>query len=70
MLETILEAATVAEEVAATGETAVPADLLATVSQQFDQIVLLQLVQVLCLGLIVGAIVGVAVAKVIGRLWR
>ncbi len=69
MPEMILEAATAAEEVAAVGETAGSVDL-AAISQQLDQIILLQLVQVLCLGLIAGAIIGVAAAKAIGRFFR
>lgn len=68
MLE-LLEAVSVAEEVAVTGETSSTVDLT-MVSQQLDHIILLQYVQVVCLGLIVGAFVGTAVAKVIGRLWR
>lgn len=63
------EVASVLEEVASSGETAEFVDLSA-VSQQLDFIIHLQQIQVLCLGLIAGAIIGVAVAMAIGRLCR
>ncbi len=63
------EAVSVLEEVASSGEAAEFVDL-SVVSQQLDLIIHLQQIQVLCLGLIAGAIIGVAVAKAIGRFFR
>lgn len=65
----LLEAVTVVEEVATAGGTVVPADL-STVSQQLDQLIGWQIAQLGVLCMIVGAIIGVAFAKVIGRMWR
>ncbi len=63
------EAVSVLEEVASLGEASEFVDL-SVVSQQLDLIIHLQQIQVLCLGLIAGAIIGVAVAKAIGRFFR
>ncbi len=65
----LLEAATVAEEVAAAGEIAGSVDLT-TISQQLDQIMTCQMALVFSLAVIAGIIIGVAVAQVIGRTWR
>lgn len=64
-----LEAVTVAEGVAAVGETAVPVDLT-TVSQQLDQIMAWQVAQLCIASILVGVVLGVAVALVIRRLWK
>lgn len=66
---TFSEVATVAEEVAATGETAGAVDLL-TVSQQLDQIIAWQSGQFLALWVLVGCVIGAAVGKAIGRYLR
>ncbi len=66
----LLEAATVAEEVAAAGEIAGSAVDLTTISQQLDQILTWQIALVFSLAVIAGIIIGVAVARVIGRTWR
>ncbi len=65
----LLEAAAVAEEVAAAGEIAGSVDLT-TVSQQLDQIMTWQMALVFSLAVIAGIIIGVAVAQVIGRTWK
>lgn len=68
-MEQLLEAATVAEEVAAAGETVGSVDL-ATVSQQLGHILSLEAVLILALGLVAGAIIGAAISPVIRRLWE
>lgn len=65
----LLEAATVAEEVAAAGETVGAVDLL-TVSQQLDMVSGLLVAAVLGLGIIAGVILGAGVARVLGELWK
>ncbi len=69
MPEMISEAAAAAEEVAATGETVVSVDLSA-VSQQLDSIIALETAQVAAQFILIGLVLGVAVALIIGRLWR
>ncbi len=69
MPEMILEAATAAEEVAAVGETAEFVDL-SVVSQQLDQIMAWQVAQLCVASILVGAVLGVAVALVIRGLWK
>ncbi len=66
----LLEAAAVAEEVAAAGEIAGSTVDLTTISQQLDQIITGQMAVVFSLAVIAGIIIGVAVARVIGRTWR
>lgn len=68
-VEEILEAAGMWEEVAPMEETAVPVDL-SVVSQQLDHIVAWQMVQVGVLALLVGCLLGIACARVLGRMWR
>ncbi len=70
MPELLSEAAAVAEEVAAAGEIAGSAVDLTTISQQLDQIMTWQMALVFSLAVIAGIIIGVAVARVIGRTWR
>ncbi len=65
----ILEAVTATEEVAAAGETADP-DLLTTLSQQLDTVISWQTVQASNQWVIMGLILGIVVALVIGRMWR
>lgn len=69
MTPDLLEAVTVLEEVASPGEGVGSVDLT-TLSQQLDQVITWQMAQVFVLALIAGIIIGVAVAKVIGRIWR
>lgn len=64
-----LEAAAVAEEVAAAGETAGSVDLTA-VSQQLDMIAGLLVVVVLGLGLVAGIILGSKLAQIVRELWK
>lgn len=66
---TPLEAAAMAEEVAATGEIAGSVDLTA-VSQQLDQVIIWQAAQFTTLWVLIGAVIGLAVAMVLGRFWR
>lgn len=68
-MEQLLEAATVAEEVAAMGETAGAVDLL-TVSQQLDVITGLLFVVVIGLGLVAGIILGTKLAQVVRELLK
>ncbi len=68
MPELLSEAAAVAEEVAAAGEIAGSVDLTA-ISQQLDQILTWQMVQFCGICVLVGVILGVAFAKVVGKLW-
>lgn len=65
----LLEAATVVEEDAAAGETAGAVDLL-TVSQQLDQIIAWQSGQFLALWVLVGCVIGAAVAKTLWGFWK
>ena len=65
----LLEAAAVAEEVAAMGEIAGSVDLT-TISQQLDQVILWQAAQFATLWVLIGVVIGVAVALVIRRFWR
>ncbi len=65
----LLEAAAGVEEVAAPGETVGSVDLT-TISQQLDQIMTWQMALAFVLAVIAGIIIGVAVARVIGRTWR
>ncbi len=64
-----LEAALVAEEVAAPGETAVPVDLSA-VSLQLDNITALETAQVAAQCVLIGLVLGAVVALIVGRLWK
>lgn len=64
----IFEAVTVAEKVAAPGEAVVSVDL-ATVSQQLDQMLTWQMVQFCTLCVLIGVILGVAFARVVGKTW-
>lgn len=65
----LLEAATVAEEVAAAGEIAGTVDL-STISQQLDQVITWQMAQLGTQVAVIGCIVGVVVALLITRWWR
>lgn len=66
----LLDAVTVLEEVSSgTGETVGSVDLT-TVSQQLDQVITWQAAQLFCMAIIAGILVGIAVAKIIGRLWQ
>lgn len=65
----LLEAVTVAEEVAAAGGAVVSADL-STVSQQLDQVLAWQAAQFSALCVLLGVILGVVIALVVGRMWR
>lgn len=67
--EDLLGAATVAEEVTDTGETVSSVDLQ-TVSQQLDRITVWQMGQFGTQWVLIGCIIGLAVALVIGRMWR
>ncbi len=69
MPELLTEAAAVMEEVAAAGEIAGSAVDLTTISQQLDQIMTWQMVQFCGICVLVGTILGVAFAKVVGKLW-
>ncbi len=69
MPELLTEAATVAEEVAAAGETAGSVDL-ATVSQQLDKITALETAQVAAQCVLIGLVLGAVVALIVGRLWK
>ncbi len=64
-----LEAALVAEEVAAPGEAAVPVDLSA-VSLQLDNITALETAQVATQCVLIGLVLGAVVALIVGRLWK
>lgn len=68
-VSTFSEVATVAEEVATTGETVGAVDLL-TVSQQLDQVITWQMAQLCTMWVFIGVVIGVAVALVIGRFFR
>lgn len=68
-VEEFSEAVTVAEEVAATGETVVFADL-STVSQQLDRIMTWQAVQFGILVALLGAVLGIAFGKALERMWH
>ncbi len=70
MPELLSEAAAVAEEVASAGEIAGSAVDLTTISRQLDQILTWQMALVFSLAVIAGIIVGVAVAKRVGRIWQ
>ena len=65
----ISEAATMVVEVSPMGETVPSVDLL-TVSQQLDQIIVWQAGQIALLSALVGCILGLALACIVGRLWR
>ncbi len=65
----ILEAVSLAEEVAVPGEAAEFVDL-SVVSQQLDQIMAWQVAQLCIASILVGVVLGVAVALVIRRLWK
>ncbi len=65
----VLEAATVLEEVAGAGEAGEFVDL-SVVSQQLDQIMAWQVAQLCVASILVGVVLGVAVALVIRRLWK
>ena len=65
----LLEAAAVAEEVAAAGETAGSVDLT-TVSQQLDVLTVSVHAQLSAQLVALGLILGVVVALVVGRLWK
>lgn len=62
------ELQTVLEEVAGAGETVGFVDL-ATVSQQLDQVILLQQQQLSLIAVLIGVILGITVGKWIARLW-
>lgn len=64
-----LEAAAVAEEVAAAGEAVGSVDLT-TVSQQLDMITGLLVAVVVGIGLILGVILGSKLAQVVRELWK
>lgn len=66
----LLEAAAELEEVASPGEAVVSAVDLTTVSQQLDQMMNLQVIGILALGIILGAIMGLAVFREVRRLWE
>ncbi len=70
MPELLTEAAAVAEEVSAAGEIAGSAVDLTTISQQLDQILTWQMALFFALAVIAGIIIGAAVARVIGRIWK
>lgn len=65
----ILEAAAVAEEVAAPGETVASVDLT-TVSQQLDLLTAVEHTQLSAQFVLLGLILGAVVAVIIGRLWK
>ncbi len=65
----ILDAVTVAEEVAVSGESAEFVDL-SVVSQQLDQIMAWQVAQLCVVAILVGVVLGTVVALVIRRLWK
>ncbi len=69
MPELLTEAAAVAEEVAAAGEIAGSVDLT-TISQQLGQILTWQMAQFCGICVLVGVILGVAFAKVVGKTWK
>ncbi len=69
MPELFSEAAAVVEEVAAAGEIAGSVDLTA-ISQQLDTVIVWQTVQASNQWVIMGLILGIVVALVIGRTWR
>lgn len=69
MTPDLFEAVAVAEEVAAAGEIAGTVDL-STISQQLDQILLMQHIIVLALGVVAGVILGVILAQVVRELWK
>lgn len=64
------EAALLAEEVSSAqeGETVGSVDLT-TVSQQLDQVILLQQQQLSLIAVLIGVILGITVGKWIARLW-
>lgn len=68
-MDPILEAATVAEEVAATGEIVESVDLT-TVSQQLDQIIAWQSGQFLALWVLVGCVIGAFLGKALAGVFR
>ncbi len=65
----VLEAVTVADEVAAPGETVGSVDLT-TVSQQLDTLTALEYTQVGVQIFIMGLILGAVVARIIRRMWE
>ncbi len=69
MPELLSEAAAALEEVAAAGEIAGSVDLT-TISQQLDQIMTWQMAQFCGICVLVGVILGVAFAKVVGKTWK
>lgn len=68
MTPELLEAAAGLEEVASSGEAVVSVDLT-TVSQQLDQVILLQEQQLSLIAVLIGCILGITVVKWIARLW-
>lgn len=69
MPEALLEAAAMAEEVAAAGEIVESVDL-ATVSQQLDQIMTWQAAQFCGICVLIGVILGVVLARTVARVWK
>lgn len=69
MPETITEAAAVAEEVAAPAEIVGSVDLT-TISQQLDTVITWQTVQASNQWVIMGLILGIVVAVIIGRTFK
>lgn len=68
MMPELLEAVTGLEEVASPGEAVGSVDLT-MVSQQLDQVILLQQQQLSLIAVLIGVILGITVGKWIARLW-